>query len=386
MISIITTFYNTEIHFIEKLYESVIGQTFTNWEWVITDDFSSNLESSELVKSLPKRDGRIRYIEQESKKEIFWNPHKYAKGDTITHIDSDDYFVPKSLEVINYFFNKYPDVVLITTELNNFKGSSYSGSLYFDYENYKSLWGWMENEKNDPSIEKDMFSDCFILGYCRSWRNINVDFNPDNKIDIRNIVNDFVHLMKMEEYGKYLHIPRALYMYITREDSITRKLDESNNFLSDTAAINNEIRERRKTKDINSFKRIFQNIHWESMALLNHEINSQRTSKKLSFISENILKLSQKESFSELYFDHKIYFNDYSDDMDYYVIHITNNGQFEYFKNVFEKVRFKKLSIQFTFKDGTNGDLFHRIKNHILSMGHGFYWADYNNKYLTITL
>ena len=40
---------------------------------------------------------------------------------------------------------------------------------------------------------------------------------------------------------------------------------------------------------------------------------------------------------------------------------------------------------QFTFKEN-GGDVFPKIKDYLLSIGYGFYWADYNNKYCTINL
>jgi len=38
-ISVSTSFYK-RAHLVEKVYEQLKQQTFTNWEWVVTDDFS----------------------------------------------------------------------------------------------------------------------------------------------------------------------------------------------------------------------------------------------------------------------------------------------------------------------------------------------------------
>ena len=61
--SIVTSFYNETPELIEEVCKSVLAQTYTNFEWVITDDFSQNEETTKLVKSLPERDKRIRYVE-----------------------------------------------------------------------------------------------------------------------------------------------------------------------------------------------------------------------------------------------------------------------------------------------------------------------------------
>ena len=37
----VTSFYNTE-NYIKELYDSIKSQTYTNWEWIVTDDFSDD--------------------------------------------------------------------------------------------------------------------------------------------------------------------------------------------------------------------------------------------------------------------------------------------------------------------------------------------------------
>ena len=392
MISIVTTFFNTEKYYLDKLCDSIINQTFTNWEWVVTDDWSVDPAHTELVKALPSRDKRIRYVEQKFKKEVFWNPQTYAKGDIVTQVDSDDWLVPKSLEVLDHFYTKYPDVVVITTEISNFKeGGSYRGATYLNFENYRSIYDYIIGNENDTSIKKQCISDMFFLGYLRSWRNINIDFNPGNKYNVKLIVNDYVQLTRIEEFGKYIHIPRPLYMYNTREDSISRKKDEFNDFNGYTVDINEEIRSRREGKEVNSVKRIFEPIFYESTAFFDNAITFEKDTKTISFMSPTTLKLIQKEALKELYFDHKLYFNDISMEPDYIILQLTYNDQFESFKEIFEKMRplrgKSKLSVQVTHKDPKmENDLFKKIVEHVRGFGYGFCWSEYNNHYNNINI
>ena len=52
--SIVTSFYNTS-EYVEKLYNSLLSQTYQNWEWIVTDDFSKNSAKEQLLE-ISKRD------------------------------------------------------------------------------------------------------------------------------------------------------------------------------------------------------------------------------------------------------------------------------------------------------------------------------------------
>ena len=65
LVSIIMPSWNTE-RFIAETIQSVINQTYTNWEMLIVDDCSSD-NTDELVASF--KDERIKYFHNEKK---FW--------------------------------------------------------------------------------------------------------------------------------------------------------------------------------------------------------------------------------------------------------------------------------------------------------------------------
>jgi len=65
----VTSFYNTE-KYIQGLYESLLSQTYTNWDWVVTDDFSDDNTKEKLLEICSK-DRKVKYVEQSKKKEMF---------------------------------------------------------------------------------------------------------------------------------------------------------------------------------------------------------------------------------------------------------------------------------------------------------------------------
>ena len=63
--TLVTSFYNGE-NFIEQLYERIKSQTYKNWEWIVTDDFSNDNGRQKLIE-LSNNDRRVTYIEQSKK-------------------------------------------------------------------------------------------------------------------------------------------------------------------------------------------------------------------------------------------------------------------------------------------------------------------------------
>lgn len=93
--SIILPTYN-RAHFLPKAIESLLAQTFEDWELVIVDDGSTD-NTKEVVEAY--KDLRIVYIYQKNQERSAArnNGIKQSKGDYICFLDSDDYFLPEKL-------------------------------------------------------------------------------------------------------------------------------------------------------------------------------------------------------------------------------------------------------------------------------------------------
>lgn len=96
-ISIITACYNSE-KYIDETIQSVLNQTFTNWEWWIVDDQSKD-RSVEKIQQY--EDPRIHLISLEKNKGAAEARNiglEKATGRFITFLDSDDVWLPEFLE------------------------------------------------------------------------------------------------------------------------------------------------------------------------------------------------------------------------------------------------------------------------------------------------
>jgi len=106
LVSIITPSYNSE-KFIAKTIESVMTQTYENWEMIIVDDCSQD-NSNEIIENYMQQDKRIKLIklDKNSGPAIARNTAiKQAKGRYIAFLDADDLWLPEKLEKQINFMN-----------------------------------------------------------------------------------------------------------------------------------------------------------------------------------------------------------------------------------------------------------------------------------------
>lgn len=107
LVSIITPCHNSE-KFIKKTIESVLSQTYENWEMIIVDDVSSD-KSYEIAKEYANKDKRINAIrlKQNSGPAVARNKAiEMAKGRYIAFLDSDDLWLYNKLETQISFMEK----------------------------------------------------------------------------------------------------------------------------------------------------------------------------------------------------------------------------------------------------------------------------------------
>jgi len=99
LVSIITPSHKCE-NFISKTIDSVLSQTYRNWEMIIVDDCSPD-NSNEIIEKYCKKDNRIKLIrlEKNSGPAVARNRAiKEANGRYIAFLDADDLWKPEKLE------------------------------------------------------------------------------------------------------------------------------------------------------------------------------------------------------------------------------------------------------------------------------------------------
>lgn len=97
LVSIIMPSWNSE-RFVRESIQSVINQTYENWELIFVDDCSSD-STAEIVKAF--ENPRIKYYRNDSKQGAAFSRNRAireAKGKYVAFLDSDDLWSPEKLE------------------------------------------------------------------------------------------------------------------------------------------------------------------------------------------------------------------------------------------------------------------------------------------------
>ena len=100
LVSIITSTYNSS-KFLSETINSVLEQTYFNWEWIIVDDCSSD-NTQAIIKTLVKKDERVKFFSTENNSGGPAKPRNIglekARGKYVSFLDSDDVWMPEKIE------------------------------------------------------------------------------------------------------------------------------------------------------------------------------------------------------------------------------------------------------------------------------------------------
>ncbi len=137
-ISVIMPVYNTE-EYVWEAIESILNQTFSDFEFIIIDDGSSDT-SWEIIQKYAKKDKRIKALQNEWNKGISYTRNKLISLTTTNYIasqDSDDISTPQRLELCYNFLENNKEYAVI------------GGNNIIINENWEEIW----NRKYSNSIK-----------------------------------------------------------------------------------------------------------------------------------------------------------------------------------------------------------------------------------------
>lgn len=118
-ISIITPVYNTSEKFLRECIDSVIDQTYDNWELCLVDDASTKSYVKKVLERYKKRDKRIKVVFRKINGHICKASNdgsKLSTGEFVALLDHDDILWPNALfEVVNAI-NENPEAQFIYSD------------------------------------------------------------------------------------------------------------------------------------------------------------------------------------------------------------------------------------------------------------------------------
>jgi teichuronic acid biosynthesis glycosyltransferase TuaG len=224
LVSIITPMYNAQSYIVETI-NSVINQTYTNWEMIIIDNCSTD-NSREIVENI--NDSRIKLIKLSYNSGGPARPRNIgidnAKGEYIAFLDADDVWLPNKLEVqIKYMVDENLDF-------------SSTREIYID-----------EESKSLPKTKKD-----FLLQFLTRKHDFNaillhnfiVNSSVIGKKDIfkKFRFDEDKMLIAIEDYYLWLELFMNNYKYAYLQESLVKYKIILNSAVDRTNKLKNQIR------------------------------------------------------------------------------------------------------------------------------------------------
>lgn len=235
--SIIVPVYKAQ-QYLRTCIDSIMGQTYPNFELILVDDGSPDL-SLQICMEYEQKDNRVKVVHKENRGVSAARNEglKIAKGDYIIFVDSDDYVKSNLLEEIEKNISKnQADIVVYGFEkvvgnkttvnipnINEFSKSTdcfYTNVQNFDnmINNHWSVVVW--NKAIKKSVIKQNFDE-------------NIHFSEDLLFNSQ----FFTSPLKMSV------IEQALYIYVLKDVSLSKKCDKNsiNNLIDLNIRIHNNL-------------------------------------------------------------------------------------------------------------------------------------------------
>ncbi|MGN0018027.1 MAG: glycosyltransferase family 2 protein [Candidatus Gastranaerophilaceae bacterium] len=223
LISIVTASYNYE-DYIKETIESVIAQSYQNWELIIVDDGSKD-NSINVINEYCQKDSRIKLYTHENNSnkglaQTLQYGIKLSSGKYVAFLESDDTITPDCLEKKANVISENPNIALIFNDINLF---GYEEKIRgFDY--YINRRKEILNSKNYPANilkEMDIFNLISTFSSVMVRKDIleKLDFNSPIKASL-----DYYLWLQVVQQNSVYYVDEKLTNWRMHKDSYSNEL------------------------------------------------------------------------------------------------------------------------------------------------------------------
>lgn len=202
-VSIILPVYNGE-KYLHKSIESILKQSYANFELIIVNDFSND-SSLEIANSFAREDNRLIVISNDKNRGLPYSLNygfSKASGELFTWTSDDNLFHRDAIYKMVSFLNSNPDCALVFADMNLID------------ENNEIIGQRISNNYN--LFNKNCVGACFMYrSKCR-------EFIGDYDIS-KSLVEDYDYWIRIASKYEINRIPEILYDYRYHNESLTVK-------------------------------------------------------------------------------------------------------------------------------------------------------------------
>lgn len=218
ILSVLMPVFNSEL-FVTEAIESILHQTFKDFEFLILDDASTD-KSFEIVKDFEKKDSRIKVYHNEKNLGVVESRNKLinlARGKYIAWIDSDDIALGNRLEKQVNFLEEHPEIGMV------------GANAIIINENSNNIGKWLF-ETDPQKLKIELF---FHSPFLSSSVVIRKKCLPQNYYDSRfPVAEDFDLYSKISENSDIANIPEILVKYRINSKGLSKSNTEKMEKLS----------------------------------------------------------------------------------------------------------------------------------------------------------
>ncbi|MEX5285467.1 glycosyltransferase [Selenomonas sputigena] len=212
-ISIVLPVYNGEKYLRESL-DSILGQTFADWELIAVDDCSTD-STPEILASYAARDSRIRVLRNKENQRL---PRSLnigfaeARGGFLTWTSDDNAYYPEALDKMLAYLRRFPEYAMVNADMELLQeeadGTQKRGiSEYFDADPLRMF-------------VRNYVGACFL--YRRKVLEEIGGYDPEMFL-----LEDYDYWLRiMIRYGRIAHIKEVLYCYRLHAASLSTKKEK----------------------------------------------------------------------------------------------------------------------------------------------------------------
>ncbi|NDV15039.1 glycosyltransferase [Muricauda sp. TY007] len=204
-VSIIIPFKNTA-NFLPECFDSIVNQTYTNWEVLAVNDHSTD-ESFELLSAYSKKDGRIKVFQNKGMGIIPALQTAYAQssGSFVTRMDSDDIMKPTRLEVMVNAIVENGIGHVAVGQVKYFSDRGISNG----YERYEK---WLNQLTSTGNNYDEIYKECVIPSPC--WMVHREDFEKCKGFEPQRYPEDYDLTFRFYEHGfKIIPCDQVLHLW-----------------------------------------------------------------------------------------------------------------------------------------------------------------------------
>lgn len=218
LISVIVPVYKVEA-FLNHCIESVINQTYKNFELILVDDGSPD-NCSEICDLWEHKDSRVHVIHQKNRGGGFARNQalSVAQGEFITFVDSDDYISPIMFEFLHNQFSDDIDIVEC-----NYCITKDDNAVFDDNSDSYDLGFFSAEEAMRENINDRIFRQLIWNKMYRKSVIKNIRFPVGKKID-----DEFWTYQVLGNARKLVYTGKILYAYRQQSNSVMHMLSVDN--------------------------------------------------------------------------------------------------------------------------------------------------------------